>query len=578
MKRMSIDPTEYVVFDVETNGLKSKKDDLLSISFYKPDDGKEYSRFLPLELNKSVVTTHINGITEKDLIGASALTQEEFDVIVKNFELTKRTILVYSGRNFDSIFLREYMKRHEISGYEDLEFYNFKRNIISSEFSVGNISKDNLCKVFKIDGVNKVHESLNDCKLEWKLFEKMEGYNYLVTDGKEEDNIFRIKEGYIFPVGLFYSHNHLSRILPERPYIECESSCVKTFEIDAKGIEKFPTNITGMAIEHLINSMLNVDKVESREFLIENKRKLEYIGSIPNGINAIPVYFNKEGMIEVLNKEDKKLEKRVNTTLRNLKEPLEPLINFIKDEIFDNEHIWSQELVVDYDNNILAVCDLSSLNTILEIKTNNADSLTYKEQLFYEANGRKIYHLKMEWVKDNKSDIIRKIILKIFLVDAHVEIPESEKWMYGKREELKDIKIKEIKEYLSSTDIMLVSFENVSSPIKLQCKKCKYEWEMKYDKLKKKLPICPNCNPDFSTNKRRNLIKGDGKETRAQKYYEKVLQRSENNIVASNYVGAKEYMDATCKVCGYQWKIRADHLADRCWCPMCRKRNKTQGK
>ena len=60
MKRISTDPTEYVVFDVETNGLKSKRNDLLSISFYKPDDGKEYSKFLPLELNRKVLTTHIN--------------------------------------------------------------------------------------------------------------------------------------------------------------------------------------------------------------------------------------------------------------------------------------------------------------------------------------------------------------------------------------------------------------------------------------------------------------------------------------------------------------------------------------
>ena len=40
MNRMSTNQKEYVVFDVETNGLKSKKNDLLSISFYKPDDGK----------------------------------------------------------------------------------------------------------------------------------------------------------------------------------------------------------------------------------------------------------------------------------------------------------------------------------------------------------------------------------------------------------------------------------------------------------------------------------------------------------------------------------------------------------
>lgn len=52
MEKMDTNPTKYVVFDVETNGLKSKKDDLLSISFYKPDDGKEYCKFLPLELNR----------------------------------------------------------------------------------------------------------------------------------------------------------------------------------------------------------------------------------------------------------------------------------------------------------------------------------------------------------------------------------------------------------------------------------------------------------------------------------------------------------------------------------------------
>jgi DNA polymerase III alpha subunit (gram-positive type) len=96
MERMDTNPTKYVVFDVETNGLKSKKDDLLSISFYKPDDGKEYSKFLPL----------------------------------------------------------------------------------------------------------------------------------------------------------LSSHPNLSRVLCERPYIECHSTLVKSFEIDANGIEKFPTNFTGMTIEH----------------------------------------------------------------------------------------------------------------------------------------------------------------------------------------------------------------------------------------------------------------------------------------------------------------------------------------
>lgn len=166
MERMSTDPTKYVVFDVETNGLSAKEHDLLSISFYKPDDGKEYSKFLPLELNRHILTTSINGITKSDLDGATALTQNEFDDIVKQFELKDRTILIYAGGDFDNRFLSTYMERHRISGFDKLTFYNIKERIISSKYSDGNITKDNFCTLFNIGGVKNVHSGLNDCKLE----------------------------------------------------------------------------------------------------------------------------------------------------------------------------------------------------------------------------------------------------------------------------------------------------------------------------------------------------------------------------------------------------------------------------
>lgn len=47
MEKMDTNPTKYVVFDVETNVLKSKKDDLLSISFYKPTMVKNIANFYP---------------------------------------------------------------------------------------------------------------------------------------------------------------------------------------------------------------------------------------------------------------------------------------------------------------------------------------------------------------------------------------------------------------------------------------------------------------------------------------------------------------------------------------------------
>ena len=516
MERMDTNPTKYVVFDVETNGLKSKKDDLLSISFYKPDDGKEYSKFLPLELNRKIVTTHINGITEKDLANATALTQAEFDCIMQDFELEKRTILIYAGKNFDASFLSEYLKRHHILGFDKLNFFNFKRNIISSRYSQGNITKDKLCALFKIDGVEAVHSGSNDCKLEWELFKKMDGYFYLVTEGGSEDNVFRLNADYIVPASLLSSHPNLSRVLCERPYIECQSTLVKSFEIDAKGIEKFPTNLTG--------------------------------------------------------KEDKELEKRINSTSKNLKERIRPLVEYIKYEIFNNEHILSQELVVDYENNILALCDLSTKKTILEIKTNCSDSLAYKEQFFYEAKGRDIYHLKMEWIKDWNTNLLKKIIFHISFVDTHIGTPGSSNWTEGKRAEKRAKKIAEIQKYLSPSDLSLVSFINTNSPIKLQCKICEHEWNIRYATLMKKIPDCPKCKHKIVDKKKTTISKEDRIKLRAENYYEKILQKSNHTIVAINYTGSKDNVDAICVACGYKWKIRADHLVNRCWCPICKKK------
>ena len=73
---------------------------------------------------------------------------------------------------------------------------------------------------------------------------------------------------------------------------------------------------------------------------------------------------------------------------------------FISHEIFENKRIMSQELVINKEDNILALCDLSTENAVLEIKTNyKADAFMYRNQLFYEANGRKCFLLQIDWSK-----------------------------------------------------------------------------------------------------------------------------------------------------------------------------------
>lgn len=68
----------------------------------------------------------------------------------------------------------------------------------------------------------------------------------------------------------------------------------------------------------------------------------------------------------------------------------------------------------------------------------------------------------------------------------------------------------------------------------------------------------------------RTMSKDEQIKHRADNYYEKILQKSKHKIVAMNYIGAKDDVDAICVTCGHKWKIRADHLIDRCWCPICK--------
>lgn len=265
---------KYVVLDVETNGLSSIKDDLLSISIYKPDDGKIYDRFLPLELSDEVETTYINGITKDMLKDKSPLTQNELDEVISSFELEKRTILVYG--NIDEKFIKNYLKRKKLKGFDKLKFYNFKHDIISSRFSEGNITKDNLCKIYGIDNIQEVHSGLNDCILEWNLFKSMNGNKLIIINNE----VFEFNNEYIIPVSYLTTYTNFKYCIKDFPKIHAEINQIKKIRMNSSEIKKFETNISGITIEHLINTLLNVKDMNNETYLfqLENKKKLKKLG------------------------------------------------------------------------------------------------------------------------------------------------------------------------------------------------------------------------------------------------------------------------------------------------------------
>ena len=556
---MAVIAEKYVVLDVETNGLSSLRDDLLSISIYQPDTQRLYNRFLPLDLNRDVYTTHINGITKKDLKKATHLSQDEVDTLIEEFDLLNRTILTYGS--IDEKFIKNYFKRKGLCGYEKLHFFNFKRNIISSRFSGGNITKDNLCRLYGIDNVQELHTGANDCLLEWELFKKMDNNRLLIT----HDKVFEFNEDYIVPASYLATYPNFKYHTQNLPRFKCSSRVVKKFEVVSRKIKKFPTNFNGMTIEHLINTMLNAERIDSSAFLIQNKSKLKYIGKLPSPYDEIYMHFNSDGTVSAVENKDKKLAEELNKFILLLKAEIVPLVDYIKKSIFKNKHILSQELVVHQDKNVLALCDLSSDAAVLEIKTYGVvDFDKMGDQLFYESNGRDCYIMQIEWSMKKKK--MTFVISKIkFEIDNSLPLNSLES------------RIENFKNRIANKQVDVIEYVDSYSKVTLKCHVCGNTFSKSYNAMLKHSE-CPYCNPRTTPKIERkpNSPKISAEEqqlNRSLKYIDKLNVNSAGKVSVLAYNGAKEKLVAHCNECGHEWSIRADHLLARAYCPLCRKKN-----
>lgn len=514
-----VNAKEYVVLDVETNGLNSELDDLLSISIFRPDTGSYYDRFLPLELNKDVYTTHINGITKKSLKGLEHFGQEEVDRLIVDFELDKRIILTY-GR-IDRTFLQRYFKRHKLNGFENLRFYNFKRSIISSPFSGGAITKDSLCRAFGIKGVTDVHSGRNDCLLEWRLFEEMNN-NKLFIDGGFR--VYRFSEDYIVPASYLSRYTNFKYHSNNRVEVTPRYRFVKRFKVRSNEIKKFETNINGVAMEHLLSTLLEAEdyKKEERErFLLENKRKLEYVGKIPSPFNDLLVGANDDGTLRAIREEDKERVKRINLVLEEYRKGSTKLIAFLKSEVFKNKKVRYQELIVKPEVKSLAICDFSSEDVILEMKAygalENDDKLPI--QMYYQSDGREMFVLTVDWF-DNGVDFVITKVEGLDVVEKKIQ-----PLIYQAKTKKKEASCKE-----------------------------GHKMRVAREKKPKKVPLTDEQK----------------REMRLERYKKRISEVSDGSIEILKYTDSRSDTEAKCLKCGKIWTARSDKIADR-GCPNCRK-------
>ena len=351
---------KFVVLDVETNGLMAETDDLLSISIYKPDDEKTYNRFLPLEMNESVLTTHINGIRTEDLVHETPLNQEEVNQLIRDFELEERVILTYG--TLDEKFLHSYFARKELEGFEKLKFFNMKQDILSPRSTKGAMTKDNLCTLLGIGNVHEVHTAENDCILEWELYKKMNGRKMLVI----EDRVYMVEKGYRIPASFIRTYPNVKHALKGLPKLKAHGELLWE--------EKFYTPFEEYGAREELMSRFETMACHPWTFLKENEQKLTYVGSLPQlekGEELLGVPHISEGL-------GKKLDE---------------IIERIMQDLFQDEKIYSYELITD--DQMYAVDDISSSTKILDIRKDVKDMTRIKDEMYFKAAGRECYGLLM---------------------------------------------------------------------------------------------------------------------------------------------------------------------------------------
>lgn len=565
LKQMSVSPADYVALDVETNGLKSKEDDLLSISIYKPDDGKTFDRFLPLDLNSSIPLniTAINGIRKRDLKGLEPLSQTEVDKLFEDFELDRRTILHYGA--LDERFIRDYFQRNGLLGYTRMRFFNFKHLISATRFSDGSLTKDNLCKMFGIEGVTDVHSGMNDCMLEWKLFEAIGGRNLIArmrAFGKWEIDV--LSPDYVVPISYLTTYSNLSKLYP-RPHICSDSLEIYNLTVSGEDIKRFYSNFSGTTLEELIDVMLDAAKpsAEEQRFMCENYAKNERLGYANHNTEFVPLAFTQEGTVVARSNKEKhkQMAKELNETLIATRKKIAPLVEFIRSKVFNGKPVRSQELSINEDLGILALSDLSTDDAVMEIKTTYRDVeiSEFAEQIYYEARGRRSYLLAISWAYET----------------VEFKVSEVFTWPGEKPNKRRGKGRDTVTAALEVQNCELVEYFSSTNPIRVRCRGCGCEWDETYARIKGGRVACPKCHPKQPRKHRvKQHVRMSPEESlrrRAERYARKVDAFSDGLVVVDTetYAGSKEKVTVRCTACGHTWMPRADHLLTRCYCPTC---------
>ena len=126
--------------------------------------------------------------------------------------------------------------------------------------------------VSKLFGVGETDEELVTEEEIRMMVDQGEEKGTIKVEEKELiNNVFELNNEYIIPASYLSRFPNFKYCFDDFPKLEYSVRRVKSIVVKTNKIKKFDTNISGVTIEHLINTMLNVKKIDSYNFLVENK-------------------------------------------------------------------------------------------------------------------------------------------------------------------------------------------------------------------------------------------------------------------------------------------------------------------
>ena len=164
-KSMNLDG-EFVVFDIETTGLKAKFHELIEIAGVKVSGGKIVDRFSEFVKPKKSISPHITELTK--ITNEMVANADNDENVLKRFlKFSEGCILVAHNANFDVGFLKRYSQIYNLPfDFCYVDTLGLSRKLVT------NIKRHRLDRVAKALGIpfEGHHRAINDAEVTAKIF------------------------------------------------------------------------------------------------------------------------------------------------------------------------------------------------------------------------------------------------------------------------------------------------------------------------------------------------------------------------------------------------------------------------